>query len=527
MLWVLLVFVVLLAGLIAYVADNVARRVGRRHIRLFGLRPKTTALIYAVATGMGISFLSMLGFAFVNQQAIVTISKAEQYRKELQELQVQIAPLRKNKADLEAALKETQENVVRLSAERSEALKARDSLKKESDGLKSEVNELKEYRVALESQNQKLNSRADALFQQGQVLEQSIRELEIKSTNLEAQNKKLRSSYDQMVSDLTTEREQYQKIQAQYQQALSQYQQAQQQVKQAQQQVKQISPTINALRTEQSTLKKENESLKKARQAAQGEVSGLQYLRAQLIKESEDLKKDNADLRVSLKKMTGEIADLKTESSQLKASLDQQRTELEARRTQDAIFEKGDLVFQGVYQSDEGADALDRAIRQAELKAISRGARGKPSALLIGEDQVSVLSQNMRSLSGEVLVVVRATNNQIKGFPVSVDMQLQENKILFVREQPIRSRLISVGANGVKTNRELTQFLQNLALDAIKSLQEQGIPLENLPSGLSTADTVNMVNSLKTLKGSVLVGIVSRTDIKPSSKVVIYPRILR
>ncbi|GEM49194.1 DUF3084 domain-containing protein [Deinococcus cellulosilyticus] len=520
MLWVLLVFVVLLAGLIAYVADNVARRVGRRHIRLFGLRPKTTALIYAVATGMGISFLSMLGFALVNQQAIVTISKAEQYRKELQELQVQIAPLRKNKEELEAALKVTQDNVVRLSSEREAALKARDSLKKESDSLKAEVNELKEYRVALESQNQKLNSRAAALFQQGQVLEQSIRELEIKSTNLEAQNKKLRSSYDQMVADLTTEREQYQKIQTEYQQALAQYQSAQQQIKQ-------ISPTINALRTEQKNLKKENESLKKARQAAQGEVSGLQYLRAQLIKESEDLKKDNAQLRGSIKKMTEEIAELKSESSQLKVSLDQQRTELEARRTQDAIFEKGDLVFQGVYQADEGIDALDRAIRQAELKAISRGARGKPSALLVGEDQVSVLSQNLRNLNGEVLVVIRATNNQIKGFPVSVDMQLLDNRVLYVREQPIRSRLINVGPTGVKTNRELTQFLQNLALDAIKSLQEQGIPLENLPSGLSTADTVNMVNSLKTLKGSVLVGIVSRADIKPSSKVVIYPRILR
>ncbi|GGJ31074.1 DUF3084 domain-containing protein [Deinococcus roseus] len=520
MLWVLLVFVVLLAGLIAYVADNVARRVGRRHIRLFGLRPKTTALIYAVATGMGISFLSMLGFALINQQAIITISKAEQYRKELQQLQTQIAPLRKNKLELEAALKDTQDNVVRLSNERGEALKARDGLKKESDALKGEVSELKEYRVALEAQNQKLNSRADALFQQGQQLEQSIRELEIKSTNLEAQNKKLRSNYEKLVGDLTTERQQYQKIQGQYQQAVSQYQAAQLQVKQ-------ISPTIEALKGEQRNLKKENDSLKKARQAAQGEVSGLQYLRAQLIKESEDLKKDNNQLRASLKQMTQEIASLKAESSDLKVSLDQQRTELEARRTQDAIFEKGDLVFQGVYQATEGKDALDRAIRQAELKAISKGARGKPDALLVGEDQVSDLSQNLRGISGEVLVVIRATNNQIKGFPVSAEMQVLENKVLYASEQPIRSRLINVGPTGVKTNRELTQFLQTLALDTIKALQDQGIPLENLPGGLTTADTVNMVNSLKTLKGSVLVGMVSRSDVKPGSKVTLYPRILR
>lgn len=520
MLWVLLVFVVLLAGLIAYVADNVARRVGRRHIRLFGLRPKTTALIYAVATGMGISFLSMLGFALVNQQAIVTISRAEQYRKELQELKLQIEPLKQNKAALEVALEDTQQNVVRLSKERTEALTARDSLKKEADGLKKEVSELKEYRVALESQNQKLNGRADELFKQGQTLEQSIRELEVKSTNLDKQNQKLRTSYEQMVKDLDQERAQFQKVQSQYQQALQQYQQAQQQVKQ-------ISPTIEALRNEQRNLKKENETLKKARQTAQAELSGLQYLRAQLLKESEELKQDNLQLRSSLKQLNQEMGQLRAESTQLKASLDQQRTELEARRTQDAIFEKGDLVFQGVFIASEGSDALERAVRQAELKAIAKGARGKPNAVLIGEDQVSLLAQRLRGMNGDVLVLVRATNNQIKGFPVSVDMQIVENKVLYASEQPIRSRLISVGASGVKTNRELTQFLQTLALDTIKTLHEQGIPLENLPGGLSTTDTVTMVNSLKNLKGSVLVAMVSRSDIKPGSKVVLYPRILR
>jgi hypothetical protein len=54
----LVVLIVLVAGLIAYVGDRVGHQVGRRRMTLFGLRPKYTSTIVAVATGMMIAFVA-------------------------------------------------------------------------------------------------------------------------------------------------------------------------------------------------------------------------------------------------------------------------------------------------------------------------------------------------------------------------------------------------------------------------------------------------------------------------------------
>lgn len=47
--------ITLIAGLIAYMGDRVGHQVGRRRLTLFGLRPKYTSTIVAVATGMMIA----------------------------------------------------------------------------------------------------------------------------------------------------------------------------------------------------------------------------------------------------------------------------------------------------------------------------------------------------------------------------------------------------------------------------------------------------------------------------------------
>lgn len=50
--------VTLIAGLIAYIGDRVGHQVGRKRMTLFGLRPKYTSTIVAVATGMTIALVA-------------------------------------------------------------------------------------------------------------------------------------------------------------------------------------------------------------------------------------------------------------------------------------------------------------------------------------------------------------------------------------------------------------------------------------------------------------------------------------
>lgn len=56
------IFIMLVAGLVAYVGDRVGHQVGRRRMTLFNLRPKYTSTLVAIATGMLIA-LFVIGIA--------------------------------------------------------------------------------------------------------------------------------------------------------------------------------------------------------------------------------------------------------------------------------------------------------------------------------------------------------------------------------------------------------------------------------------------------------------------------------
>lgn len=63
------VAITIVAGVIAYIGDRVGHQVGRKRLTLFGLRPKYTSTIVAVATGMlialSVTVVALIGSSFV------------------------------------------------------------------------------------------------------------------------------------------------------------------------------------------------------------------------------------------------------------------------------------------------------------------------------------------------------------------------------------------------------------------------------------------------------------------------------
>lgn len=64
----IVVFIVVLAGVIAYLGDRVGHQVGRKRLTLFNIRPRYTSTIIAVATGMIIALVVTLGAIFASNQ---------------------------------------------------------------------------------------------------------------------------------------------------------------------------------------------------------------------------------------------------------------------------------------------------------------------------------------------------------------------------------------------------------------------------------------------------------------------------
>jgi uncharacterized protein (DUF3084 family) len=161
--WALLVLILLLSALVAYLGDRVAKWAGKRHFRFLGLRPRQTATLVAVMTGVGIALFSYLGFLLVFREARETILEAQAVREERDRLKGEREALLRAKEAMEAEAARALSELNALRAERKELLKALEEaealkgrLMAEARGLQAQVAALGKEKARLEEEKTRL-----------------------------------------------------------------------------------------------------------------------------------------------------------------------------------------------------------------------------------------------------------------------------------------------------------------------------------------------------------------------------------
>jgi hypothetical protein len=161
--WALLVLILLLSALVAYLGDRVAKWAGKRHYRFLGLRPRQTATLVAVMTGVGIALFSYLGFLLVFREARETILEAQAVREERDRLKGEREALLRAKEAMEAEAARALSELNALRAERKELLKALEEaealkgrLVAEARGLQAQVAALGKEKARLEEEKTRL-----------------------------------------------------------------------------------------------------------------------------------------------------------------------------------------------------------------------------------------------------------------------------------------------------------------------------------------------------------------------------------
>lgn len=95
----IIVFVMIVAGFIAYVGDRVGHQVGRRRLTLFNLRPRHTSTIVAVATGMLIAmFVTLIALA-ASEYVQTALFRIGDLNQQMHELQTRVADLQQEVAN--------------------------------------------------------------------------------------------------------------------------------------------------------------------------------------------------------------------------------------------------------------------------------------------------------------------------------------------------------------------------------------------------------------------------------------------
>lgn len=100
----LMIIMAVVGGLIAYLADKMGSKIGKKKMSVFGLRPKHTALLLTVASGIMISFLSILTVTISSESARTALFGMEKIQAELKALNAE-------KETAALALEEAKSNV--------------------------------------------------------------------------------------------------------------------------------------------------------------------------------------------------------------------------------------------------------------------------------------------------------------------------------------------------------------------------------------------------------------------------------
>jgi uncharacterized protein (DUF3084 family) len=87
----LIPLLILVSGLVAFIGNLVGRAIGRRRLTLFGVRPRYTAQIVTVVTGMMITIVTLAAVLLVSQDARQALFHLQEVQQQTRQLESQIA----------------------------------------------------------------------------------------------------------------------------------------------------------------------------------------------------------------------------------------------------------------------------------------------------------------------------------------------------------------------------------------------------------------------------------------------------
>lgn len=172
----LIATLVVVGGLIAFVGDILARRLGRKRISLFGLRPRHTAIGVAAVVGMLITLFTLFSAMLVSQDVKDGFLRVEYMRRRQTELTHQVDGLSARITELDAARKAAERRLAGVKGEladrQTELKDAKKALADTEAELARSRADLARTRVELARLSRELKQGTKAFARQTQIQEE-------------------------------------------------------------------------------------------------------------------------------------------------------------------------------------------------------------------------------------------------------------------------------------------------------------------------------------------------------------------
>lgn len=143
----LIVIMAIVGGFIAYIADKMGSKIGKRKMSIFGLRPRYTSVLLTVISGTLIAVLTVAVMAVASDSARTALFGMEQLQQDLRKLDREKQEAAGALAEVEEKLKQQNQKISELDAKIAESTKENDAMEA-SIALLSDKYQLAQNEVA-------------------------------------------------------------------------------------------------------------------------------------------------------------------------------------------------------------------------------------------------------------------------------------------------------------------------------------------------------------------------------------------
>lgn len=470
------------SGFIAWAGDRIGHNIGKRRHTLFGFRPRHTAMIFTVGSGVGISLVSFLLLYFSSEGFRVVLEKGAQ-------LLTVNRSLREQNARLQTEVGERARQTERARSDARQALAGRDAAQKVLDATKKQ-SELAKRNLA-KAQNEVRSAQgglraAESGLRDAQTAYNTTKNrLGVSASQLSA----VRQNLEQAQTRLTTEQKRVGAAEAAQSRAVADKKAA----------------IAERERIEASATRTLESSLEQSRE-----------LRQNIASQRVAFENEVAAKQAELKRLQGEIDTLETRIAASNKQLNASLSRTTALRNRQITYRVGEEIARLSVSSDQSVwrieSALEKFWKSAGKTAEKRGATaaGKTKlsppgadsgqavvlaprvvspqsantegdsgttndALLPSENEVfRQLAQNIRRSPDPIVVVLKTYANAVVGEPVLVDMKTYRNPVVLAGNVKLGETTILGTENSTREQiaDEVYEFLRR---DVRRALLDAGV----------------------------------------------------
>lgn len=189
---ILIVAILVLGGVLATLGDRIGTKVGKARLSLFNLRPKNTAVLITIVTGVLISG-STLGILFATSKPLRrgifeydetqrNLRKAREEineaRQEKAQIENELIQARTEQADAQGRLNETNKALERVLAQRAETEEQLEETQEQLNRVESDFEQTQQEIANLSSKFQQAQGRLQTVTNQAEDLRQEIAQLQ-------------------------------------------------------------------------------------------------------------------------------------------------------------------------------------------------------------------------------------------------------------------------------------------------------------------------------------------------------------